>query len=215
MPITKTITLADGVVLAYHRAVRVAWTDTPMGAKCIVTVNSWVNQAQHDAGADPYRSEAVPDVPLTPQAGIFAAAEAALVATAGPWSGGTVAAVASGTALEAAQARRWAEIKVLRDIEIAEPKMTSVGMFDATPEDQNNLSKVIALVQIAAARALPAQANYTLADNTRVTLTLAELEQAALEMGAQVQALHDQGIELYEAIYSAETVEDVEAVTWD
>ena len=116
--------------------------------------------------------------------------------------------------LEKLKADKWAQLKTQRDAAIESPKMTSVGLFDAYPPDQNNLNKVIALVKIAAARGFPDTANYTLATNERVTLTLTQLETAALEMGAQVQAIYDAFDVLRQEVDSATTAAEVAAVAY-
>jgi len=60
----------------------------------------------------------------------------------------------------------------------------------------------------------PGTANYTLASNERVSLTLEQLETAALEIGSQIQALFDQADLLRQAIEAATTIEEVGAVVW-
>lgn len=109
---------------------------------------------------------------------------------------------------------KWATVKAARDASVATPKTTSIGQFDADEVSQNNLNKVIALVQIAQVKGLPATANYTLATNVRVSLTLAQLQTAALEMGAQVQALYDKADALRTQINAATDIPTVEAIAW-
>lgn len=116
--------------------------------------------------------------------------------------------------LQEAVDARWSAIKAERNTRIAIPKPTSAGLFDADEASQNNLNKVIALVQIAASLGAPAEANYTLATNDRVTLTLAQLSMAALEMGAQVQAIYDTGDELRTAIEAATTLAQLDSIQW-
>lgn len=116
--------------------------------------------------------------------------------------------------LAQAKVDRWAAIKSERNDRVVTAKPTSVGLFDADEASQNNLNKVIALVQIAAGLGAPAQANYTLATNERVNLTLTQLSMAALEMGAQVQVLYDTADGLRTQIEAATTTQELEAITW-
>ncbi len=109
---------------------------------------------------------------------------------------------------------KWDALKTERERRIVAPKQTSVGVFDADPQSTANLANVIALTAIAVSRGLPGTARYTLADNTRQTLTLEQLQTAALEMGAQVQALYDQGDELRSATDAASTAAELAAVDW-
>lgn len=116
--------------------------------------------------------------------------------------------------LDQLKADKWKSIKVAREGAIYTPKQTSAGLFDADEASQNNLNKVIALTQLAVARGAPAEASYTLATNERVPLTLNQLEQSALEMGAQVQAIYDSASAIRTQIESAQTPADLETISW-
>ena len=131
----------------------------------------------------------------------------------GIWSNTSFSWVVAWT-LAQRKAYKWDEIKAARNAAITTPKSTSVGLFDADETSQNNLNKVIALVQIAASLGAPAEANYTLATNERVLLTLPQLSMAALEMGAQVQTMYDRGNTLRTQINAAIDIPAVEAITW-
>jgi hypothetical protein len=109
---------------------------------------------------------------------------------------------------------RWGDMKAERERRMALPMVTSLGPFDATAADQDNLNKVISLLQLSIAAGGSNSANYTLADNTRPTFTLPQLQQAALEIGAQVQALYDTGNTLRQAIEASTTAAQVAAITW-
>lgn len=112
------------------------------------------------------------------------------------------------------KADQWAKIKAERNQRISTPKQTSIGLMDADEASQNNLNKVIALVTLAVAKGLPGVANFTLATNVRVSLTLDQLQTAALEMGAQVQTLYDMADVLRRQIDACTTQSAVEATTW-
>ncbi|MFY8087199.1 MAG: DUF4376 domain-containing protein [Rubrivivax sp.] len=116
--------------------------------------------------------------------------------------------------LAQAKAEKWAAIKAEREARIADPKPTPHGPFDGSPADQDNLNKVIALLRVAISRGLPDSANYTLADNTRATFTLEQLEDAALAVGAATQALYDTSSTLRAQVDAATTVEQVAAIAW-
>ena len=116
--------------------------------------------------------------------------------------------------LDQLRIQRWKELKTLRTQQIEAPKQTSVGVFDANKDAQVNLANVISLTRMAAEKGLPAEANFTLADNSRVTLTLEQLQTAALEMGVQVQAIYDEWSGLRSALQKAKSVEAINAVVW-
>lgn len=119
-----------------------------------------------------------------------------------------------GKSLAENKVEAWSVVKARRDTLISEPKVTSVGTFDATPEDLNNFSNVLNIVELMVARGMPGVANYTLANNVREELTLAQLQQAALEMAMQVQDLHDQAYAMREDIDRATSKAQVNAVGW-
>ena len=56
--------------------------------------------------------------------------------------------------------------------------------------------------------------DFTLADNTVVTLTAGQLVEVALHMGAKVQAAHATGRALRDAIDAAATAAEVDALSW-
>lgn len=127
-----------------------------------------------------------------------------------------------------ATARRWVaqptltalkvdareRIKAAREAAVSEPKVTAYGIFDATLEARSNLAGVVAMAQTAAKLGLPSTVSYTLADNTRPEFTLEQLEYAALQVGAQVQACYDHAEALFQQIEAATTAEQLDAVQW-
>jgi len=115
--------------------------------------------------------------------------------------------------LQEARAQAWARIKAARQAAIESPKVTSQGTFDADIAAQDNLSKVIAMLRVAISRGYPDAARFTLANNERKTFTLAQLETAALEIGAQVQSAFDAGDELRQRINGASAAE-LEGINW-
>jgi hypothetical protein len=116
--------------------------------------------------------------------------------------------------LAEARAQAWAKIKAARQAAIESPKVTSQGTFDADIAAQDNLSKVIAMLRVAIARGYPDAARFTLANNERKTFTLAQLETAALEIGAQVQADFDTGDELRKQIDATTNTADLGGMRW-
>ena len=116
--------------------------------------------------------------------------------------------------LEEARAQAWARIKAARQAAIESPKATSQGTFDADIAAQDNLSKVIAMLRVAISRGYPDAARFTLANNERKTFTLAQLETAALEIGAQVQSAFDTGDDLRQRVDAASNVADLGGVQW-
>jgi len=116
--------------------------------------------------------------------------------------------------LDELKAAKWAEIKAAREVANSGPKVTSFGTFDATPEDRANIAAVVAIGQTAAKHGYPSGVNFTLADNTRVAFTLDQFENAAMQVGAQVQANFDKADTLRKQIDAATTAAELDLIVW-
>lgn len=216
MSITKTITTERGDDISYHRVQRVSISPGDDGIHHIsCMVFSWPSIAAYQAGAEPRDRSARTLATLPPMdAGFVGSLEALLVTSDGPLLGGVVNADPVDTPLEKARAAKLAELRTIRSLKIAAPKTTAFGAFDADEKSQNDLNKVVSLQAAAASLGLPTAANFTLADNTRRSFTQAELAQAALEIGAQVQAMYDVHDALRAQVVAAQSVGEVAAVVW-
>ena len=213
MPITTNVTLESGLVVTYHRVISVV-TMMHLGAEMLIaSVQSWVDKTRADNGEDAHFSSY--HVALTPQTGIVAKAELALVSDSTcPLFGGTVAADVVLTDLEAAKTRKRLEIESAKNVEMYAPKTTSLGVFDSTDADNNKLSIVIQVTQLAAAKGMPAVAGFKDSNGEWLTLTLDQLGQIALEMTAQVLPLYEKEAVKFAEIAAAQDIAAVEAVTW-
>ena len=105
-------------------------------------------------------------------------------------------------------------IKAAREAAISEPKTTTYGTFDATLEARSNIAAVVAMAQTAAKLGLPSNVSFTLADNSRPEFTLLQIETAALQVGAQVQACYDHADELLQQIEAAADAAALASITW-
>lgn len=110
------------------------------------------------------------------------------------------------------QAEKWAEIKRNRDT-------AEFGGFtwDGSPFDSDAISqsRIQGAVQLAA-MAPGFTIDWTLADNTTMTLTKAEVIGLGMALGAHIASVHSRGRVLRALIEAPDaTVESVEAITWD
>lgn len=106
------------------------------------------------------------------------------------------------------------QIKSERDRRIAAPQATDVGAFNGGASGASNINAVVLMLRAVIARGGEDHVRFTLANNVRVGLTLAQLENAALQVGAAIQALHETCYTLRQQIDAAQTLEEVEAVAW-
>ena len=126
--------------------------------------------------------------------------------------GGVVAPDVILSDLDAAKTKKKAEIASARSVEMYADKTTSLGVFGSTESDNNKLSIAIQITQIAAAAGQPAECGYKTVEGTYSVYTLAQLEQIALEIAAQVLPLYERESSLVAQVDAATTVEEVESI---
>lgn len=91
---------------------------------------------------------------------------------------------------------------------------TAIGRVDSDPVSRANVTGAATAAMIAQAAGAPFEINWTLADNSTVTLDAAATIGMGLAVLAHVSAVHDQATALKAAIDAAETAEAIEAVVW-
>ena len=207
MAITKQITNAQGVVYEYHR------------------INTVIIDAQDNlfaAVASYISADRATDRPVdrfswqiytTITTGLVATAETLLVADSNcKLFGGTVTPDVILSDLDAAKAKKKAEIASARSVEMYADKTTSLGVFGSTESDNNKLSIAIQVTQLAAAAGQPAECGYKTVDGVYSVYTLAQLEQIALEIAGQVVPLYAKEAGLVAQVDAATTIEEVELI---
>lgn len=112
------------------------------------------------------------------------------------------------------QAAQWELMKIARNAAIESPLATPYGTFDCNAAAQANIVSAILLLQNRAALGNPGTVNYTLADNTTISLDVTQMVQVGLLMGAQIEAAFNKGVAKRAAINAATNFGDVQAITW-
>jgi hypothetical protein len=215
MPITKSITLESGLVVTHHKVVSIAISNATGQERVVASIASWVDKtfADNNPQTPAYRLGAI--LSFLPQPGMYALAEAAVVADSTcPLFGGTVAADVVLTDLESAKTRKRLEIESAKNVEMYADKTTSLGTFGSTESDNNKLSIAIQITQLAEAAGEPATCGYKDANGVWSTYTLAQLSQIALEMAGQVLPLYAKESDKFAEIEAATDVATVEAIGW-
>lgn len=213
MPITKNITLDSGLVVTYHRVLSVVTMNNFNGETVIASYDSWVDKTRCDNGEDSQPASHV--VAITPQPGMVAKAEQALVADSTcPLFGGVITPDVTVSDLDKAKAKKKAEIASARSVEMYADKTTSLGVFGSTESDNNKLSLCIQVTQIAAALGNPAECGYKTVDGVYSVYTLAQLEQIALEIAAQVIPLYEKESVLVTQVDLATNIEELDSINW-
>jgi hypothetical protein len=116
--------------------------------------------------------------------------------------------------LEDAKASAWARIKQARIDEFNAPLETPYGVFDSGPEARSNIKDAVQMEQTLMALGMPADIEFTLADNSVVSLSAPAMTQVGLMLGAKIQAAHARARELRAMIEACTTKEEVAAIQW-
>jgi hypothetical protein len=211
MAITKQLTNAAGIVYDYHRINSII---IDAQDNLYATVASYISAdraTETDRPVDRFSFQI--HTPIT--TGLVAKAETLLVADANcKLFGGVVTPDVILSDLDKAKAKKKAEIASARSVEMYADKTTSLGVFGSTESDNNKLSIAIQVTQLAAAAGQPAECGYKTADGVYSIYTLAQLEQIALEIAAQVIPLYEKESGLVAQVDAATTVAEVESTTW-
>ena len=211
MAITKQLTNAQGIVYEYHRVNSVI---IDAQDSLFATVSSYINKdraTDKDRPVDRFSVQIY--TPIT--TGLVATAEALLVTNPDcRLYGGTVTVDVVLTDLDKAKASKKAEITAAKNVEMYADKITTLGTFGSTESDNNKLSIAIQVTQLAAARGAPAECGYNDVNGVWSIYTLANLEQIAIEIAAQVIPLYAKEAQLVAQVDAATTAEEVAAVVW-
>lgn len=208
--ITKPITMPNGAETAIHRVSRIEASDPFLTAT--VTVLSYPTEAAYLAGANPIWSTPLL-MPVDPGVSI-AGVESWLIASDSIFQGGSILPDAS-TSLDTAKMRKWAQIKQARAGAIDAPLATPYGVFDCVASVKTNITDAVLMMQTLAAMGQPITVDFTLFDNSVVTLTTTQMVTVGLLLGQKSQLAYNRARVLREQIDAATTLSELEAVSWE
>lgn len=109
------------------------------------------------------------------------------------------------------QESRWDDAKQARAAALAAPLVTAHGTFDAGESSRVALMHKVLAMQITGATS----ADWTLADNSHTTLTLAQLVDVVAALDARTQAAQDASQAQRQAIAAAGDVDELHAIAID
>ena len=207
MAIIKQLTNAQGVVYDYHRVNSVI---IDAQDNLFATVTSYISADRvTDRPVDRFSVQIYTSITT----GLVATAETLLVADPNcKLFGGTITTDIVLPDLDKARAKKKAEIASARSVAMYADKTTSLGVFGSTESDNNKLSIAIQVTQLAAAAGQPAECGYKDVNGVYSIYTLAQLEQIALEIAAQVIPLYEREAILLVSVDAATTIEEVELI---
>lgn len=113
--------------------------------------------------------------------------------------------------LDQVKEAKWTELKLKRaELEYA-PITVAGKTYDADAASQQKIAGAIQLAQLLGPEF---ELSWTLADNTAVALTAAELATVGIAIGQRTQQIYDTGRIVRGDVDDATTKEAVEAITW-
>lgn len=211
MSIIKTLTSTSGIVYEYHKIMYIV---IDAQDNVVASVASWINKdrsTEEDTPVDRFSFRI--NAPIT--TGMLALAEALLVSEPdSPLYGGLVTQDIVVSDLEKTKASKKAVITAAKNVEMYANKTTTLGVFGSTESDNNKLSIAIQVTQLAAARGATAECGYNDVNGVWSIYTLANLEQIAIEIAAQVIPLYAKEAGLVAQVDAATTAEKVAAIVW-
>ena len=110
--------------------------------------------------------------------------------------------------LEDVKAAKIAELKSIRDAKEVEPIRTAKGLFDYDDMARDRIQAAIIALNGGG------QIEWTLADNTNVTVTNLDLEDVVRAVAVRSNTLHVTYRQLKEQVMAAQTAREVNAITW-
>ena len=178
-----------------------------------VIVQSYANEAAYNDGSGAVWNESL-EVPMSAFAQGPQGVEAYIAADGVMgYAGGTVVADGLDT-LDSLKLRKWAAIKDRRE-QVEFGGFTWDGsVFDSDAESQSRIQGASQLATLAMLSSSNFSVDWTLADNTVRTLSIANMLAVGQAMGVHIMTTHGVGRGLRAAIEAATTTAAVEAVTW-
>lgn len=209
MPVFHTHILPSGESASFHKVADLRWNAGD--ADAMITIRSWETKAAHDASAPISWANVIPVPADALAAPMLQSIETWLVSDDGVLAGGSI--LNASTDLEEVRAVRWWEIKRQRDAAIDGGFMVAgVGTFDSNLNSRTLVTGAVTLAQMAVAQGQLYSVDWTLADNTVVTLDAAGIMGVGVALGTHIAAWHAAGRTARLAIEAAETADAAAAV---
>lgn len=112
------------------------------------------------------------------------------------------------------RAQAWSRIKSARESVEFGSFALGGNVFDGDSESQRRIQGAAQLATLAQATGQPFSIDWTLADNTQVTLTAAEMIGVGVALGQHINEAHGIARALRTQIDAANTPEELEAIQW-
>lgn len=116
--------------------------------------------------------------------------------------------------LDERKAQAWERIKAARELEEFGVFTWGGGTFDCDQISQQRIQGAAQLASLAMAAGQPFSIDWTMADNSTMTLGASDMIGVGMAMGAHINACHTKSRLLRNQINAAASAEEIEAITW-
>lgn len=214
MPILKDLKAPNGAQCSLHQVLHMETNLSQTPGAMLVRVASYVSEAEAlaELPAHHWPPQAVPFTALDATDLVGSVEQVLIAARESPFIGGSR--VGPVTDLEQAKARRWGEIKQLREAHEFGPLMWDGSTFDADAPAQLRIMGAVQMAAAAAGAGQPFAIDWTLADNSIRTLTGEDMQALGEALAQRISAVHETARQLREQIEAAASVQAVQSVDW-
>lgn len=211
MPISKSIKSHTRVDVEYHEVFKVEFLTESDELK--VFLKSYSSQSDAESGTPAaWMWECFIGVVLMPNTSLVAIEDCLVSIPTSPLAGGLLIPVE--TDIEKEARLKWSTIKKFRSIHEFGQFIWDGLAFDSDLTSQSRIQGAAQLAQITLAAGQPFSIDWTLADNTVVTLDANQMISVGLALGNHINACHSKARLLRQQIESATTKEEIEAIVW-
>lgn len=116
--------------------------------------------------------------------------------------------------LDERKAQAWERIKAAREQEEFGVFAWGGGTFDCDQISQQRIQGAAQLASLAMVAGQPFSIDWTMADNSTMTLGASDMIGVGMAMGAHINACHTKSRLLRNQINAAASAEEIEAITW-
>lgn len=207
--ILKNFTTPNGVAVGVHMLKRIE-INAPFDTAQL-SVHSYASEAAYLAGSGLAWNTPLQMPLLQLQGQLGSIAERWLITdAASPFAGGSIVADRSGT-LDTARTRAWARIKQARALAETADFAWDGALYQA---DKDRITGATQQALLAQAAGQPYGIDWTLSDNTQVTLDAAGMVAVGAALGAHVAKAFAIALQLRRQIAAATSFDALEAIVW-
>lgn len=207
MALHKEITLPNGAVGRYHQIVKIE--SGPNMSHLEVRVGSWPSYDWFLQDKPPVWSHYI-EVPI---GNLYTAVEDVVKVT-DPFTGSSTSLDLTSMDLLKLKDKKWFELKIIRDQKEFGGFVWNTHTFDSDSQAQSRIQGAVQLAMIAASNNTSFSIDWTLQDNSVITLSGSDMIAVGLALAQHVEGVHAIGRDLRAQIEACTTTQALDAINW-